>query len=144
MTTVILAMTYADAAEAARKLGVGQDFIYPHTIELLHGVRLDRVVYVQGWLHSPSITTEVAEFVNTRVTPDTTVVVVPREGAPSSAPAGMLAPFVAPVYREGQLGTWRPPRRRLASWVLLLGYALAVGLAGGVLYRLGAVWGWWA
>lgn len=65
MTTAIIARNYDDAREAARRLGCGQDWVYPHSQEVTRGMAFTRVVFVDGWSAS-AITVEEVEDINAR------------------------------------------------------------------------------
>ena len=145
MTTVILAKTYADAAEVAGRGGLGRDWLYPHDATLLHGMVIQRVVYVEGWLHSTTITTETAEEVQRRLAPDAVVLMAPRALLDAqAAPAPVSAPFVETATQDSPDTSQARRRRPPAPIVVILAVSLGGGVAGALLAILGRAWGWWA
>lgn len=150
MTAVVMARDYATAAEAARVCGLGQDWVYPHREEMLHGLIVPRVVYVEGWLESRVITTTTADLVQTRLAPDAAVVCIPRDFAGTSAyrptaQAAVSAPFVDAVTPPGLFAYSRPPRRRLRlpAWVWILAVAVGGSGIGAAFTAYGKSVGWW-
>lgn len=145
-TTVIMARTYADAAEVAMRTGLGRDWLYPHDPALLRGMVIQRVVYVEGWLSSTSITVETAEEVQRRLAPDARVVVAPRAilGA-QEPPAAVSAPFVETVAPGPVIPAPRSSRARRGTppWLWVLGVASGGSILGAVVVTVGKAWGWW-
>lgn len=144
MTTVILAKTYADAAEVALGIGAGSDWLYPHDATMLRGLVIRRVVYVEGWLHSTSITVETAEQVQNRLTPDARVILL-KPGGPRAEPqAGLSAPFVAPMAQEplpAQRGRQRG--QGTPGWLVALVIVASGAMLGGGAAWLADLMGWW-
>lgn len=142
-TTVIMARDYRTAAEVAGRLGLGQDWLYPHDPTLMRGMAIQRVVYVEGWLTASSITVETAEEVQRRLAPDARVVQLPR--AALEAPAAVSAPFVETVAPDPIQDVARPSRARrgLPVWVLVLLVAIIPSSLTAVVITLGKSWGWW-
>lgn len=52
MTTVIVANDYGMAATIAAQRGLGLDWYYPHDMDHVAGLRVDHVIWVDGWEHS--------------------------------------------------------------------------------------------
>jgi len=144
MSTVILARTYADASEVAMRSGLGHDWIYPHKAEVLQGMRIQRVIYVEGWLHSSAITTEVAEMVQRQLVPDGVALIAPRDITTGKPQAAVSAPFVETTTQEALDDAAVRRRRPPAPAVLMLAVAFGGGLVGAVVVTLGRSWGWWA
>jgi len=151
MNTVVMAYDYRTAAEAARMLNLGQDWSYPHDADQLRGLTIGRVVYVEGWLHSPVLTTEVAEMVQRGLSYTSEVIVLPRDFATreQERPAAVSAPFmetVTPWHYEHQptrpRRRWRLPVAWSAALIVLVVGSAGVA-AGHFLVRLGQAWGWW-
>lgn len=63
MTAAIIARSYDDAREAARRLSVGHDWVYPHKMGQVFGVAFTRVVFVAGYPQS-GITVEAVQHVH--------------------------------------------------------------------------------
>lgn len=152
MTTVVMARDYATAADAARLLALGEDWIYPHSDEMLHGMIVPRVVYVEGWLESPALTTATAELVQSRLAQDTQVVLLPRDFT-TRAPlrdvldrqAALSAPFMETVAPEPLQGDPRPSRRGAGTpaWLWVIGVAGGGSMLAALVVTLGRSWGWW-
>jgi len=142
-TTVVVARDYRTASEVAGHLGLGQDWLYPHSPAMLRGMVIESVVYVDGWLSSPSITVDTATAVQTRLAADARVVIARR--GPTEPPAPISAPFVEPVAPESTQGAPRPSRHRRGTpaWLLVLAVAASAFMGGGVLVHYGRIVGWW-
>lgn len=141
MTTVIMAKDYKAAAEVALGLGLGRDWLYPHTPSLVLGVHIVRVIYVEGWLHSTTITTETAELVQRNLDPNGVAIIAPRGMATAEVPAvraDVLGPFVEPEAVD------QPERRRRrgvpASVIVLVVALLGSSLAAAAVV-LARMWG---
>lgn len=143
MTTVIMAKTYEDAAKVALGLSAGQDWLYPHSAHMLQGVQVTRLVYVEGWLHSSSITTDTAAFVQSRLTPDARVVTLTPEGGMAWATPQAPAPFV-PLMVPDDPNDWRGRRRprrapQAAMAAVFVGCAVIAGGLVAVLKMVGVL-----
>lgn len=142
MTTVVLAQSYAHAYDAAQGLGLGRDWVYPHVRELLEGLHVARVVYVQGWLEGERMT-EARDMLASRITEATPITVWPLD-TERNAPA-VYEPVMLdmPASPGVPLTTDPRPIRRLPLWSIA-----AAGGIGGAIGTLAAsllgMWtGWW-
>jgi hypothetical protein len=142
-TTVIMARDYRTAAEVAGRLGLGHDWLYPHSPELMRGMVIQRVIYVEGWLTATSITVETAEEVQRRLAPDAQVVTAGRGWL--EPPAPVSAPFVETVAPDPIQDAARPSRARRGApaWLWPLGVGFVGSVLGGAIYKAGQAWGWW-
>jgi len=146
VTTVVMARDYGLAAEVALRSGLGRDWLYPHDPTLLRGMVIQRVIYVEGWLHSTTLTIETAEEVQHRLAPDAKVVTITRaELSALEPPAPISAPFVETVAPGPIQDAPRPSRRRggTPAWLWVLVVALGGSCLGALPVTLGRSWGWW-
>lgn len=131
--TIILAADERDAREAARNLGIDY-WLFPTTSGDLREIDVRRVVYVDGWRTSPTITTAIMDHLRYTMTPDCEEIEQPTTEAFLTAEQrayhaqiildhGRLdrrrpaAPFIAPE-------AWLAPRhaRRPSRWQRFLAW----------------------
>ncbi len=140
--TVIVAADYGTAATVAAQLGLGQDWLYPHSIEQMAGRAIGRVVDVEGWQRSSVLTPEAVAAVVARMTPDATE---RRVSLGEQFDMLVSAPFVEAVTHDGrrvqaQHALRRRPRIGLAGFVAIgTGAALA---ASGAAVAVAWIIGW--
>lgn len=138
---IILAKDYGEAATVAARLGLGQDWVYPHSVEIVLGRVIERVVYVEGWERSATLSADAVALLPDRMTTAATEEYVSR-GELFAAIIG--SPFVEAVTPDARTvgpqhaGARRRPLSRLAG--ALIGAAIGVVAASGILALLGWPW----
>jgi hypothetical protein len=142
MTTVIVATDYGTAATVAARLGLGQSWYYPHDLEHIRGLAVTRVIYVEGWHSSRTLTPEVVTAVVARMTSGATEERVSWGDQFDMIVAAPFVEAVTPSARTIQAQHAQRRRRGIpAGAAMPIGLGIGALIAAGVLALLKAL-GW--
>lgn len=126
MTAAIIASSYDDAIEAARRLSVGHDWTYPHKLGTV-GPMFTRIVFVEGYNRS-DIAVEVVEEVQRLAAEDAEVIHIDLAEPTFDQ---IIAPLLDPDSIDPEADyTPRHARKDRRRALALLGAVILGGAAG--------------